>query len=174
MNSSTRNLRTALKQGVFWGIGHTSALFLIGLSIFIFGIHLPAAISIWAEKTVAIILIFYGLRIFQRFFYSRKTYNGAVIHDHPPLGLHLHKNPSFWIGALHGLAGSAAILILIISVFQSALLGLIYILIFGLGSITGMFLFSLGIGALQMRYEKYTGFAAGIFSCITALFLLFS
>lgn len=173
INSDSRNVGTVLKQGAFWGIGHMLALLLIGIIILFFEIRLPQNFNILAEKTVAAVLIFYSGRIFWRFFHSRKIRNSEVIHNHPPAGLHIHKNPSFWIGALHGLAGSAAIFVLIISTFHSAFLGLLYILLFSFGSILGMACLGLAIGLSARRYEKYTGVAAGIFSCIIAVFLLF-
>lgn len=166
-------LKIALQLGIYWGLGHTAVLFLIGIVVLLSGLHFPPAVSFWAEKGVAFVLIFYATHIFWRFFHSRKIHDGDVIHNHPPAGLHIHKNPSFWIGALHGLAGSAAIFVLIISTIKSTLLALFYILIFGIGSIVGMSILSLGIGYIAMRYKKYTGLATGIFSCITAVFLLF-
>lgn len=172
LNSNARDVKIALQQGVFWGIGHTLALLCIGISILFFEIHLPQNFSMWAEKAVAAILFFYSGRIFWRFFHSRKIHNNEIIHNHPPLGLHIHQAPSFWIGALHGLAGSAAIFVLIVSTFHSAFLGLLYILLFGFGLMLGMVCLSLAIGFSPRRYEKYTSVAAGIFSCITAIFLL--
>lgn len=163
-----------MQRSIYWGLGHTAVLFSIGFVILLFGLHFPPAISFWTEKAVASVLILYAVRIFQQFFRSRKVHNENVIHDHPPLGLHIHKNPSFWIGALHGLAGSAAIFILIISTFQSVLQGLFFILIFGMGSVIGMAAAGLAIGFFAKQYQKYTGIAAGIFSCMVAIFLFLS
>lgn len=164
LNSKSQDLKTALQQGAFWGVGHMLVLLLIGITILFFGIHVPQNFSMQAEKLVAAVLFFYSGRIFWRFFHLRKTGDDEII----------HKNPSFWIGALHGLAGSAAIFVLIISTFHSALLGFLYIVLFGFGSIFGMACISFTIGFSARRYEKYTGALAGIFSCIVAIFLLFS
>ena len=51
-----------------------------------------------------------------------------------------HHKAAFGVGLVHGLAGSGALVVLVISQMKSPLDGLSYILIFGLGSIVGMFL----------------------------------
>ena len=48
----------------------------------------------------------------------------------------------FFVGMVHGLAGSAALMLLVLSTIQSPLGGLLYIVIFGLGSVGGMLLLS--------------------------------
>lgn len=162
-----------MQRSIYWGLGHTAVLFSIGFVILLFGLHFPPAISFWTEKAVASVLILYAVRIFQQFFRSRKIRNENIIHDHPPLGLHMHRAPSFWIGALHGLAGSAAIFIFILGTLQSALQGLFFILVFGTGSVIGMAAAGLAIGFFAKQYQKYTSVAAGIFSYIVAMSLLF-
>lgn len=173
-NSNCKNIKTALQRSISWGLGHITVLFFIGFPVLFFGLRFPPAVSVWAEKGVAGILIFYAAYIFLRFLRSRKMHNGNIVHDHPPLGLHIHRSPSFWIGALHGLAGSAAIFIFLLSTLQSALQGLFFILMFGAGSIIGMASAGLVIGFFAQRYQKYAGIFAGVFSCIVGLSLLFT
>ena len=48
----------------------------------------------------------------------------------------------FIVGMVHGLAGSAALMLLVLSTIESPLGALLYIVIFGLGSVGGMLLLS--------------------------------
>jgi sulfite exporter TauE/SafE len=61
--------------------------------------------------------------------------------------LHDHTHKSFVVGTIHGLAGSAALMLLVLTAVKSIFQGLLYILIFGVGSILGMLIVS-GIIAL--------------------------
>jgi high-affinity nickel-transport protein len=61
---------------------------------------------------------------------------------------HAHPHPfkamrrPFIVGMVHGLAGSAALMLLVLSTIESPIGGLVYIVIFGLGSVGGMLLLS--------------------------------
>lgn len=176
LSSQSRTLKSALQKGIFWGLGHTVTLFLLGIIVLTLGLTIPQNFSNFFEKIVGILLLILGIMSFSRKRESRfQTESGMTIaHQHPPMGLHLHPHPSFWVGVVHGLAGSATIFILIVSTVQSILLGLLYILIFGIGSIVGMSILSLGIGSVAIRFKKYTGLATGIFSCAMGIFLFFT
>lgn len=162
LSSQSRTLRSALQKGIFWGLGHTVTLFLLGIAVLTLGLTIPHNVSNFFEKAVAVLLFILGANAFKNFWHTRG------------ISLHLHPHPSFWIGVMHGLAGSAAIFILIISTIQSTLLALFYILIFGIGSIVGMSIVSFGIGSVAIRFKKYTGPATGIFSCAMGIFLFFA
>lgn len=79
---------------------------------------------------------------------------------------------------VHGAAGSAALMLLVLSTIRSPLQAFLYILIFGLGSILGMFAISFLL-ALPLRWAagqtKFSGkpvqLLAGLFSCAFGLFL---
>lgn len=179
--NSQKTSRFALRSAVAWGLGHAAVLLLVCLALVYFQVQFLPEVSIWMEKMVAGMLVFLGARAFFRYVRSEQTVAAkqVLIHNHPPAGLHMHRSPSFWVGALHGLAGSAAILILLISTFQSALLGLFFIFLFSAGTILGMALFvwafSFGMRILRVKqYEKYAGLAAGVFSFIIGIKLFFS
>lgn len=163
----------AIKKGVMWGLGHTAALLALGGLILFFGISLTPEWNKFFEKLTGVMLLGFGAWAMRDFFASRRKYGNFFAHSHPPAGFHVHRHPSFWVGALHGLGGSAALFALYISTAESALLGLIFILTFGLGSILGMGFFGFLIGKAAERFKKYTGFAAGVFSLCTGLVLLF-
>ncbi|MBI2315088.1 high-affinity nickel-transport family protein [Candidatus Daviesbacteria bacterium] len=84
------------------------------------------------------------------------------------------------IGLIHGLAGSTAIALLILSTIQNTVLSIIYLLVFHIGIITGMMILTLGIGAsiiLLKRESKiinhYLVTASGLLSIVFGLYLLF-
>ncbi|MFQ5656231.1 MAG: sulfite exporter TauE/SafE family protein [Candidatus Methylomirabilales bacterium] len=158
--SESRSLLRSLLIGVVWGIGHTATLLVVGLFVLFFGITPPPWVAISAEFLVGLILIILGVQILWR--YSKKRIY-AHYHDHGD-GIHIHfhthevtqghthehhgphtRKPLF-VGAVHGLAGSAAVMLLVLSTIQSPLLGALCILTFGLGSILGMLVVSALIG----------------------------
>ncbi len=165
--AQTSNRRKALLQGIFWGLGHTATLLAVGIFVLFFGFRIPPKFSGFFEFLVAILLI--GLGIFSCIQTVR-----SCAHSHPPFGLHKHPHSSFLVGIIHGLAGSVGVFVLIISMMKSPLFGLLYILIFGLGTIIGMAFVSFFIGFSALYIKKYAGFAAGVFSFGLGIFLLFS
>ena len=93
----------------------------------------------------------------------------------PQLGLeykhghHNHSHKKDWplralfMGIIHGMAGSAALILLFVDQVDSISTGLAYITIFGLGSILGMFVFSLVISVpLGMTAKKLTRVHTGL------------
>lgn len=164
----------AIQKGVMWGIGHTAVLLILGMLILFFGISVPQAWSGFFEKLAGAMLLCFGAIAFRDFIFHRHENRGGIAHVHPPAGFHVHRHPSFWVGVLHGLAGSAAAFMVFISTVKSAFLGLLFIIMFGLGSMLGMGFFGFLLGRFAERFKKYTGFAAGVFSTSTGFFLLFS
>lgn len=162
--SHAKTKRQAAIKGISWGMGHTLTLLLIGFLVFSLGIHMPKNVSDYFEIVVSFLLITLGIYGFVKFFKSRRVTATQVIHDHPPLGLHRHALPSFFVGMVHGLAGSGVILALFVATFQSSLLALSYLLFFGGGSILGMGLISLLIGGVAMRFKNALFFGAATFS----------
>jgi hypothetical protein len=126
-----RQLRRACGIGLFWGLGHTIALSVAGLIVL--GLRIP--ISKWLaerlELGVGAMLIILGARVI------------ATVHTR----WHEHHHDFPWrrlggrtllVGIVHGTAGSAALTLLVLSTISSTTDGLLYILIFGIGSMLGM------------------------------------
>lgn len=127
--SHRENLKQSLKDGIFWGVGHTTTIFLLGILMIGFKLNIGENIFKNFEAGVGIMLIFLGIyRVFKLFFPKQ--------HNHT----HNTSRAAFGVGLIHGLAGSGALVVLVISQMKSPFEGLMYILIFGLGSIFGMFL----------------------------------
>jgi high-affinity nickel permease len=153
----------AIKDGIFWGLGHTSTIFLIGLVMIWFQVNIPENTFSYFELAVGLMLILVAFfRLFV--FLKDKQASGFVhkhhhehagtnkqLHTHLHLrGKHLHKT-SYGIGVVHGLAGSGALVILIMTQIRSIAGSLLYLLIFGVGSMIGM---ALVTGIFSMPFSK--------------------
>jgi len=182
--------------GTFWGIGHTSSLLMISLIVLLLRSSIPNNIARWMEAPVAIMLVVLGIITIIKAFRERglRIHSHTHVHDEssPHTHLHIHlekehvhqhrwfklgKRP-FMVGMVHGVAGSAALTLLVLSTIPSVALGLIYIGVFGVGSIGGMLLMSALIGVpfalTARRYTVINGgirFAAGAFSIVYGLVL---
>jgi hypothetical protein len=138
-----RQLRRACGIGLFWGLGHTIALSIAGLVVI--GLKIP--MSKWLadrlELGVAVMLIILGGRLIAR------VHTRWHEHHHDFTWQRLGLRPML-VGIVHGTAGSAALTLLVLSTISSTIHGLLYILIFGIGSMLGMLAISL-ILALPLR-----------------------
>ena len=148
--SQRNKLAPAIKDGIFWGLGHTSTIFLVGILMIVFKVHIPAGTFNYFEAAVGFMLIFvasYRLFIFFRdeqtaLSFHRHNHEHAGenqhLHTHIHLkGRNLHK-ASYGIGIVHGLAGSGTLVVLIMTQIESIANSILYLIIFGLGSIAGM------------------------------------
>jgi len=135
--SQTKNFKKSLVLGASWGIGHTITLFILGIFVLVFKLNIPEKFSLGFELLVGFILIVLGIEILYKQF-IRKEHE----HTHKNSSKHNHNHKSFLLGLLHGLAGSGALMLLVITSINSITQGLIFILIFGFGSILGMVLVS--------------------------------
>lgn len=156
--SEHKNLKWASLIGAFWGLGHTATLFAVGLLVIGLRLTIPEQLALGLEFLVAMMLVFLGLRILWQSFGVEKIH--LHTHSHNPethTHFHVHANPKedhghahpframrrpFFVGMVHGLAGSAALMLLVLGTIPSALVGLAYIVIFGLGSVGGMLILS--------------------------------
>ena len=127
--SHRENLKQSLKDGIFWGIGHTTTIFLVGILMIGFKLNFGENIFKNFEAGVGIMLIFLGIYRMSKLYFPKQ-------HNHT----HNTSRAAFGVGLIHGLAGSGALVVLVISQMKTPFEGLMYILIFGLGSIFGMFL----------------------------------
>lgn len=151
--------------GVLWGIGHTTTLFVAGLIVLLLAINIPESISGTLEFGVGMMLVFLGATTltgfnmgkFLRSLNRRSNHTHAHVHIHKDIGVvhshdhdhnhdHRHGHKSLIVGMIHGMAGSGALLLVVLSTITSVPLGLAYIGIFGAGSIASMAAMSALIG----------------------------
>ena len=165
------SLAHTVVQGVAWGTGHTLTLMLFGGAVLVLGAVVPAQAAHALELAVGIMLVvlgadaLYRLRRKRIHFHAHRHADGvAHFHAHSHRGeggrhdaaRHEHQHPpgfpgrALIVGMVHGMAGSAALILLSLEALRSPAWGLAYIAIFGLGSILGMAALSVAI-AVPLR-----------------------
>ncbi len=163
-----RTLRRAAWIGVLWGIGHTLTVFVVGGTIVAFRLVIPPRLGLMLEFGVAIMLILLG-------FSNLRADAPARGHGHT----HEfdHRRPLI-IGTVHGLAGSAAVAILVLTAIPDTRWALAYLLVFGVGTIVGMMLVTVLLAAPAIyageRVARLQGgirLAAGALSIVFGLML---
>ncbi|MBL8181117.1 MAG: sulfite exporter TauE/SafE family protein [Blastocatellia bacterium] len=172
--------------GGFWGLGHTISLFIVGALVVFVKVQISEQTEGILEGIVGLMLVLLGLNAIRKIFsadeiHSHSHEHDGVEHSH----IHAHTKVengsshhrfaprSVAVGMIHGLAGSAGLMLLVLPTINSPWLALFYILIFGIGSIAGMVIMSLLMGlplyATADRFavlNKAIRFAAGGFSLI--------
>lgn len=146
--SKSRKLWDASLAGVFWGIGHTATLFTIGIILILIKDDISHKWSMSLEFLVGIMLVYLGITSFLS---SRKNKQHAHLQEEHSENDQLNKRElsyfkSLFIGFVHGLAGSAAMVLLTMSAVDSVWQGSLYILIFGVGTTIGMLVFTTILG----------------------------
>lgn len=134
--SQSKKLWRSSLTGVFWGIGHTATLFLAGLAILLMKGEIPEVWAMSLEFLVGIMLVYFGI--------SAMTSNKDTLTHNRPKDASFRK--SIFMGFIHGLAGSAAMVLVTMSTVSSIWEGALYILIFGAGTVVGMLCFTTIIG----------------------------
>ena len=216
--SRQRNLLKAALTGIFWGVGHTLTIFVVGTAIIIFDVVIPARIGLSMEFSVGVMLIVLGAMNIVGFMRTARTIAPAVeesdavyshphthgeyvphhphrhdpdahSHSHTPLtfldrifgriGLYQQLRPLV-VGIVHGLAGSAAVALLILTTIRNAHWALVYLLVFGAGTVGGMMLITMSIasafrfvGKRHANFSQRLGFASGLLSLAFGLFLAY-
>jgi high-affinity nickel permease len=139
--------------GFCWGVGHTVILLVVGTAVLLFKLTIPSAWAKLFEVAVGLMLVGLGLSVAFALWRER-VHLHAHWHEHGEQHRHLHSHSrsahhdhlhrfrleykSLAVGMVHGLAGSAALLLLVLAAVPSLGVGLVYILVFGAGSILGM------------------------------------
>lgn len=165
---------SSMKDGIFWGLGHSSTIFLIGVLMIVFKVSIAEHSFHYFEATVGVMLI--GLAVYRiiKFIRGKKLVIHKHSHSHLPGGhphgklqlatehqhLHVHFGPkstfaqshvhphthshghshklAYGVGLVHGLAGSGALVVLVMAQIKRPFDGLIYLLVFCAGCIGGM------------------------------------
>jgi hypothetical protein len=146
-----------VKHGLTWGLGHTLTLFAFASAAILLGQAIPEHFARPLETAVGIMLVGLGVHVLWRLWCDRVHFHahghgdGTVhIHAHSHAGetvaharaAHAHAHGFRWrtllVGLMHGMAGSAALLMLAVSQASSPVVGLGYVALFGIGSMVGM------------------------------------
>jgi ABC-type nickel/cobalt efflux system permease component RcnA len=166
-----KTVRQALPLGVMWGLGHTLTLFAFGAVIVVLNANLSPAVALILEAVVGVMLVGLGVDVIYRVVKKRihfhvhahqagkhhvhaHSHEGEKTHDASRHGHEHFKGLSFRalaVGMMHGLAGSAALVLLTMQSVEPISSRVIYIILFGVGSMVGMGLLSIVI-AVPLRY----------------------
>lgn len=143
--------RSAARLGAYWGIGHALTLLAIGIPLIAFKSSVPAWLESGAEKAIGVVIAALALRVTYK--WARGDYR-AGRHSHPPDDAHRHlrrgerpahghravRSPrqALAIGMLHGLAGTGAVVLLLLAALPSQLEAALALAVFAPMSILSM------------------------------------
>jgi high-affinity nickel permease len=190
--SEKKSLFSASIVGGLWGLGHTISLFVVGALVIFLKLQISETAEARLEAIVGLMLIALGINALRKLFSAQTVHvhkhehgerEHIHIHAHGEVNAVSHHRfsiRSVLIGMVHGLAGSAALMLLVVPTIASPWLALTYILVFGVGSIGGMMAMSFLIG-LPMHFtlnkfailNKGLRFVAGCFSLILGAFIVY-
>jgi high-affinity nickel-transport protein len=194
--SKQRSIRQAGLIGTLWGLGHTLTIFAVGSMIILFGVVIPPRLGLSMEFSVALMLILLGVLnltgVMQRmtsYLTQTRKYDGetAISSRAETLldrsvgrfGVYQCVRPLV-IGIVHGLAGSAAVALLVLSTIHSPLWATMYLLIFGAGTMVGMMCMT-AVMAVPLAYagsrftslSRFFSVASGVVSVCFGFFLVY-
>lgn len=157
-------LLDACRLGLAWAVGHTLSVGVVVGAIILFGLRLPDRLWPLADFLVGVLLIALGGAVIIRYLrgrwhlhvHSHDTGAHLHLHSHAHDAIHQHAHPhprgdarrSLGFGLLHGLAGSAAILVLLVAAAPTRPAQLAYFLAFAAGTLIGMLLVSFSLAGL--------------------------
>lgn len=162
--SRERSFARAARVGALWGVGHSLAVMLVGGAIVLFRITVPPRVGLSLELGVALMLILLGYRSVMR-----------PGHTHPEPG---DARRPFLVGIVHGLAGSAAVALLVLATIPGTSAAVIYLLVFSLGTTGGMVAVTALMAAPAIlaerrmaRFDRGLRLATGVLSIGFGIFL---
>ncbi len=182
--STSKSTKQSIWHGVAWGAGHTLTLFLFGSVVIMFNGTLSESTASWLEFSVGILLVLLGLDVIRRL-YKERIHFHLHQHENQPAHFHAHSHcshsthnkeahqhshsrPSFplralFVGLIHGMAGASALILLTVSKIDSPVTAMIYIAMFGIGSMAGMAVLSVIIAwPLRRSARGMTGLHNGV------------
>jgi len=194
--SKQRSIRQAGLIGTLWGLGHTLTIYAVGSMIILFGVVIPPRLGLSMEFSVALMLILLGVlnltgmmqRLTSYLTQARKHDGETAISSRAEtlldqsvgrFGVYQCVRPLV-IGIVHGLAGSAAVALLVLSTIHSPLWATMYLLIFGAGTMVGMMCMT-AVMAVPLAYagsrftsvSRFFSVASGVVSVCFGFFLVY-
>jgi hypothetical protein len=191
--------RRSVLTGAYWGFGHLLTLFAVGSGLILLRVKMSAPTDWALELVVSLVLIWLGVHTIRKCFTGRFHFHthqhGELTHAHlhfhaqsepghtheahATLQDHSHGPASVLIGMAHGLAGTGALALMVLTSIPSRLLGIAYLLVFGTGALVGMMIFSALVGLPLSRAARRSlwlnamRFAAGALSGVVGMVLTY-
>lgn len=163
--SRRTNLMLAVKDGMYWGLGHTTTTIIVGFIIIVCKMTLLHAYFNYFEAFVGIMLIVVGLNRL------KGMKDPAETHSH---GTYKNHAVAYQVGLIHGLAGSGALILIVLKDTSNSFFSLLYLLIFGIGSMLGMLLAaSIFYIPFYKRLAVHTHYKTALIVISSALCLLY-
>ncbi|HEY2574347.1 MAG TPA: hypothetical protein VGH65_09765, partial [Verrucomicrobiaceae bacterium] len=182
--------------GLIWGLGHTTTIVLVGGSIILFGLVIPHKLGLSLEFCVALMLVAVGLLNLDAFVrhldHTSPRHHGV---HHRSSSHHVsgaiasgwfrNRRLPTWIrpylvGCVHGMAGSAALALLVLPIITDSFWAMIYLLVFGFGSVGGMMIITTivswpmaRLGGASHVLQGRLAAGAGLLSIGLGLFLVY-
>lgn len=179
-----KSARAGLWLGALWGVGHSLSLLIVGGGLALLEAQMPERLGLIFELLVAAMILGLGVRAMLRSLREGRAgvwlthRHGETTHSHSMPGAHLHVRSFTFatrpliIGVVHGLAGSGALTALVLAELPSISARLLYIVIFGAGSIAGMALLT-GLAGLPLRRvarsPRLASMLLGVTGCASSL-----
>ena len=155
-----RSGHETIQQGIAWGVGHTITLFLFGSIVLLVDAIMPKLMAMSLEFAVGMMLVVLGVDVIWRILrenihFHHHQHSDGIVHFHahsharegkkehnPNQHVHGHRRlfprRALLVGMVHGMAGSAALILLTLQTVESVWMGVFYMAMFGVGSILGM------------------------------------
>jgi len=202
--SKQRSIRNAAFIGSVWGLGHTITIFIVGSLIILFGVEIPPRLGLSMEFSVAIMLVLLGVLNLTGVMQKMTTYftpaqpNKAEMRMESGARMESGTRMEKWIdnsvgqfgwyqclrplviGLVHGLAGSAAVALLVLSTIHNPIWATVYLLIFGAGTMIGMMCMTAAMavplayaGTRFAKLGQYLGTVSGVVSLCFGTFLVY-
>jgi ABC-type nickel/cobalt efflux system permease component RcnA len=200
--SRERSVRQGAVIGMMWGFGHTITIFLVGAAIILFNLTIPPRVGLSMEMAVAAMLILLGIlnltgvlqRVTERLTPAPfRTVSQSSLAQSAGVGQngstpnrtqqfvnrfgYFHLLRPLAIGLVHGLAGSAAVALLVLSMIHSPAWAIAYLVVFGLGTVIGMMLMTtvmaIPVALTGRKSSRYLTLASGLVSVCFGLFLVY-
>jgi ABC-type nickel/cobalt efflux system permease component RcnA len=139
--------RRAAALGAWWGLGHGGTLLVVGVPLILLKSEVPVWLELGAERAVGVVILLLAARVLWK--WLRGDYRVGLHSPHrrrhvyrPKDRSHDHGTRSprqaFTIGLLHGLAGTGAVVLLLIAALQSQLEAGLALLLFAPMSVLSM------------------------------------
>ncbi len=161
----------AIKDGTFWGLGHSTSILIVGIIMLLLRYEIPGNYFQIMEGAVGVMIIALGIFRLYQYFKQNPISIHAHTHSHDDTThthLHIHAGEkekhkhlhkvSFGVGIIHGLAGSGVLIAAAMAAMKTIGTSILFLVVFSVGCILGMMtaagLFGLPFSKKLQSFER--------------------